>query len=231
MAVDHLEIYRSQAQQYEDLVAREDYRGQIWRTLQEICSWDDQVVFDLGTGTGRLMKILLPVARFVCGFDASADMLEVAWEGLARYRKGKWDLVLANHRQIPVAEGSADRLVSGWSLAYLALNQGPEWREIIQAAFDRYYQILRPGGVMVILETMGTGFTEPNPPEKLLDYYTFLENSGFQSTWIRTDYRFRSVSEAVERIKFFFGEELAREVQREKLSIVPECTGIWWKNL
>jgi hypothetical protein len=58
-------------------------------------------------------------------------------------------------------------------------------------------------------------------------YYTLLEDMGFSSTWIRTDYQFKSVQEAAELTGFFFGEELADRVAREKLVILPECTGIW----
>ncbi len=34
MAVDHLDIYRNQARQYDRLVAREDYQGNIWKNCR-----------------------------------------------------------------------------------------------------------------------------------------------------------------------------------------------------
>ncbi len=45
---------------------------------------------------------------------------------------------------------------------------------------------------MLIIETLGTGYAFPTPPEKLIPYYDFLEKSGFSFTWIRTDYQFSS---------------------------------------
>jgi hypothetical protein len=52
---------------------------------------------------------------------------------------------------------------------------------------------------------------------------------GFQRNWIRTDYRFTSVQEAVALTRFFFGDEMAQEVLANDSLIVPECTGIWWR--
>ena len=229
MAVDHLDIYRNQAQQYERLVAREDYQGNIWKTLQEICGWQDQVVLDLGAGTGRLSEIVLPQAKFVWSFDRSPAMLQVAREKQVNGRSGKWAVTLADHRHLPVAENSANRIISGWSLAYLALDKGPRWRAEIGATFERMFKILRPAGRIIILETMGTGYTEPAPPGILADYYSFLDDLGFHSTWIRTDYQFAFVEEAVELTRFFFGAELATEVAQKQWQILPECTGVWWK--
>ena len=229
MVVDHNEIYRNQAGQYERLVSREDYQGNIWKTLQEICDWHDKIVFDLGAGTGRLTELVLPKAAFVCGFDRSPGMLKVAGEKLVNGRYHNWGLAAADHRDIPVSVNTADRIISGWSLAYLALHQGPAWRKPAEAAFERLFKILRPGGKIVILETMGTGFTEPNPPDRLLPYFSFLKTLGFQSTLIRTDYQFALLDEAVELTRFFFGDELAAEVEQNNSTILPECTGVWWK--
>ena len=50
----------------------------------------------------------------------------------------------------------------------------------------------------------------------------------FSRVWIRTDYRFASLLEAVDMTRFFFGDELADRVASEGLVILPECTGIWW---
>jgi hypothetical protein len=49
--------------------------------------------------------------------------------------------------------------------------------------------------------------------------------------WIRTDYRFPSVKDAVEKTRFFFGEQMAQEVAGRNSEILPECTGIWYKGV
>ncbi len=58
----------------------------------------------------------------------------------------------------------------------------------------------------------------------------FLEDEyNFRSTWVRTDYQFDSVDEAVRQLDWFFGAELTDRVKDERWLVVPECTGIWWK--
>jgi hypothetical protein len=92
--------------------------------------------------------------------------------------------------------------------------------------------VLRPAGTIIIIETLGTGSTEPSPPhERLAAYYQMLEQEySFASTAIRTDYKFDSVQQASEVLGFFFGDEFAAWVTDQQSPIVPECTGIWWRT-
>jgi hypothetical protein len=94
---------------------------------------------------------------------------------------------------------------------------------------------LRPGGTIIIMETLGTGYEMPTPPDELVAYYAYLEGeAGFSSTWIRTDYLFESLAEAQALTSFFFGEEMVEKVVREAGQdhvVLPECTGIWWLDL
>jgi hypothetical protein len=92
---------------------------------------------------------------------------------------------------------------------------------------DECFRLLRPGGSLLIFETLGTGYETPHPPEHLKPYYTFLEGMGFDSTWIRTDYRFPNLKTARRLSTFFFGEKLGRLVFHNNWQVLPECTGIW----
>lgn len=91
-------------------------------------------------------------------------------------------------------------------------------------------RVLKPGGTIIIVETLGTGTETPTAPPFLADYYKLLEQRyGFSHRWIRTDYQFASVAEARESTEFFFGNGLAGLID-EKWRIVPECAGIWWMH-
>jgi SAM-dependent methyltransferase len=226
---EYKKIYHNEAQRYEALVSREDYQGNILPALLEINELDGRVIVEPGAGTGRLTKLLAPRVSFVYGFDISPAMLAVAREELARTEARNWALAVADHAHLPLPPNSADVIISGWSLCYLALDQPEPWREPLRAVFSRFEEILRPGGTIIILETMGTGHTTPNPPDFMGDYFGFLEELGFSSTWIRTDYRFESPEEAQALSRFFFGDELGDQVARSRSAVLPECTGIWWK--
>ena len=220
---DHLQIYRTQAARYERLVSREDYQGNIPAALDRIVSLAGADVVELGAGTGRLTRLLAPAAGRIQAFDLSPAMLRVAKSKLAQ-GGGRWQVAAADHRRLPVRTGTAQVVVSGWSICYLAGEQ-PE----LVRALGEMRRVLRPDGVIIILETLGTGYETPSPPDKLNAYYDYLERAGFFSTWIRTDYRFESLAEAETLAEFFFGPELARQVTERQQAVVPECTGIWWR--
>jgi ubiquinone/menaquinone biosynthesis C-methylase UbiE len=228
-------IYYEEAARYERLVAREDYQGNILPAMQEICASsglegpNGRTIIDSGAGTGRLTKLLAPYASFIYGFDLSAAMLVVARQELSRSAPQRnWALAVAGHEQLPLPEKTADLIICGWSLCYLALDQPRSWRDHLRGVIGRFQQFLRPGGIIIILETQGTGSATPHPPDNLHDYFDFLQELGFQSRWIRTDYEFASVQEAEDLTRFFFGDELARQVVEAGSVILPECTGIWW---
>jgi ubiquinone/menaquinone biosynthesis C-methylase UbiE len=144
-------------------------------------------------------------------------------------RVANWQLRVADHGRLPLPDGVADLALAGWSLCYAALDHPDRWRETLAQALGEMQRVLRPGGTCLIIETLGTGFETPHPPDALKDYLNYLVEAGFHSEWIRTDYEFESLAEAERLIQFFFGDELAAQTVREQWQILPECTGLWWK--
>jgi len=223
-------VYKKHADQYERLIQREDYQGNILREIEKLVLLKDLDVVDLGAGTGRLTRLLAPYVRTMRAFDNSAHMLEVAAKSLKKMGLTNWETGVADHRNIPARDNSSDLIVSGWSFCYLAVWGGEGWKSALDDGLKEIRRTLRPGGKVVIFETMGTGNEEPNPPEHLAGYYDWLAEVGFRSSWLRTDYQFASLDEAEELSTFFFGEEMGAKVVKEKWQILPECTGIWWRS-
>jgi len=91
---------------------------------------------------------------------------------------------------------------------------------------------LRKGGKSIIIETLGTNVSEPNPPEPILAYYyQSLESQlGYKKHVIQTDYDFTTVEEAARIMGFFFGEKMRTAILTEQLDRIQEFTGIWVKT-
>ncbi|MBT3189566.1 MAG: class I SAM-dependent methyltransferase [Anaerolineae bacterium] len=224
------EVYEKYADEYERLIQREDYQGNILRKIEHLVSLVDLDVVDFGAGTGRLTRLLAPRVRSIKAFDNSAHMLEVAAKSLRKMGLSNWATGIADHRQIPVEDDNTDLIVSGWSFCYLAVWGGDNWKSALEDGLKEMRRILRPGGMIIIFETMGTGHTSPQPPEHLTEYCAWLTEAGFGSSSFRTDYKFISLQEAETLSTFFFGEEMGIQVIQKNWRTLPECTGVWWQQ-
>ncbi len=221
------EIYAAQAARYDRLVSCEDYQGNILPAVRSLAALDGADVVEPGAGTGRLTGLLAPWVRGIRAFDLSPHMLGIARCKLAQTGLRNWQVAVADHRHLPVPAASTDLVVAGWSVCYLAVDYPQTWRRELERGLAEMRRVLRPGGSILLLETLGTGFETPHAPEPLRAYFAFLEAWGFESTWIRTDYRFTSLDEAEALARFFFGDALARQVVENGWVVLPECTGLW----
>jgi len=228
----HKEIYEGHASDYDALVSREDYEGNILRVLGRIVPLGGQDVLDLGAGTGRLATLLAPSVRSMLAFDISPHMLTLARDKLRRVGQGKrWLTVAADHRCLPIGARTSDLIVSGWSVSYVA-NWYPEsWRRELEKWMAEARRVLREEGHIVLFESLGTGNDSPLRLPHLEDFYDWLDEIGFVSTWIRTDYLFESEDLADELVGFFFGDEMKARIKRQQAITLPECTGVWWQQL
>ncbi len=228
MPPDQFAIYREQARRYENLVAHEDFQHNLAPALSAIRSFDQADWVEWGAGTGRLTELAASTARSIVALDASVAMLAVAADKLKQSKGVMWQVAVTEHRRAPLPDRCADIAIAGWTIIYLSSKFVPDWQGALRQAIGEMQRVLRPGGALIIIETLGTGWSEP---QRLYpDYYDFLENElGFQLKWIRTDYQFGSVDEAVDGLGFFFGKRFEQEIRDNQWSVVPECTGIWWK--
>lgn len=231
MSEQQKKIYQSEGDRYEALISREDYQGNIPRAIDEIIDVNGLDILDLGSGTGRLTLMLAPRANSIRAFDASAEMLRVCRERLLASGLSNWQVDVADHRQLPIPDHSADLVVSGWSVSYLAVWNEEKQTSELDIWLNEMKRVLRAGGTIVLFESLGTGNEEPIRLEHVESTYQWLDANGFEHKWIRTDYRFESVDEAADLAGFFFGEEMAVRIRENRSNILPECTGVWWKQV
>jgi ubiquinone/menaquinone biosynthesis C-methylase UbiE len=224
---DHESIYRKEAARYDALITKQPALQACIREIKPYAGLD---IVDVGAGTGRLAAVLAGEARSIVATDASEAMLSIAADKLTAAGHANWRTIAADMRKLPLAERSADLIVAGWSICYLGSSNNPSWEQDVDAVMVELKRVLRPGGTIVIFETMGTGFEQPNPPDFLLSYYSALtEKYGFSHKWIRLDYEFESAEQAEELTDFFFGEDRERaDGVGSDAAHVPECAGVWW---
>lgn len=231
MSDQQRKIYQSAGERYEALVSREDHQENIPRTIDKIIHVDELDMIDLGAGTGRLTLILAPRAKSIRAFDVSAEMLRVCRERLIASGLSNWRVDVADHRHLPVEDHSVDLVVSGWSVSYLAVWNPEQANQELDKWLIEMRRVLRQDGTIILFESFGTGNESPIRLEHVESTYQWLDANGFQSMWIRTDYQFESLDEAVDLAGFFFGEEMADRVREKRLVILPECTGVWWRKI
>jgi len=231
MSEKQRKIYQSEGDRYEALVSREDYQGNIPRAIDEIINVNGLDVLDLGAGTGRLTLLLGRRAKSIRAFDASAEMLRVCRERLIASGLSNWEVNVADHRQLPVPDHSIDLVVSGWSVSYLAVWNQENGKSELDKWFIEMKRVLREGGVIILLESLGTGNEQPVRLEHVESTYQWLDDNSFRNKWLRTDYQFASVEEAADLAGFFFGEAKTAQILETQSRILPECTGIWWRKV
>lgn len=232
MQEDHfIAIYKNRAAAYERMIAAEDVDEQLWPLLSRLVDFSGKRVVDLGSGTGRLPRLLHRHAGSGVALDLHAPML-LENRRQQQHAGFSWPLIQGDLHRLPLADGCAGVVSAGWAIGHFCDWYGEAWQTHVEAALSEMVRIARPGAGLLILETMGTGVLEPAPPTSgLAAYYTLLEEAwGFERYEIRTDYQFASVDEAVACTTFFFGEQLAQDIRRYGWRRVPEWTAVWLRN-
>lgn len=225
------EIYQSGAVSYHELVSREDYQNNLLPAILSIDPLREKDVIELGAGTGRLSCLIAPLVSHLFAGDRSLAMLKYSKWHLGALRLNNWHLSLESHLALPYKNNCADVVIAAWSFCYTAIDAGENWKNGLEKGLSEVNRILRPGGKVILIESLGTGFEKPHTPDVLVNYLRYLDKSGFKTTWIRTDYLFKDLAEAKELTTFFFGDQIMPLRETDKGVIVPECTGLWWKEI
>jgi ubiquinone/menaquinone biosynthesis C-methylase UbiE len=226
--VDYQTIYRDHADEYDELVSSEDHEGNLLPALAAVAPIDDATIVDVGTGTGRVARVLLPRAARVIGVEPSHAMLAVARARLGS--SSRVELHQGSADALPLPNEVADGAVAGWVFGHLRHWMPEGWRDSISRAVEEMRRVVKPGGSIVIIETLGTGTKNPAPPnDALAEYYAWLEGSmGFRRSQLRTDYAFADRETAARVAGFFFGDKITGSIEATESGVrIPECTGIW----
>lgn len=231
MMQDHfVNIYTHHAQEYHRLITPEDVDHNLLPALERITSFQGKRILDLGSGTGRLPLLVGQRARQMLCLDLHGDMLRENRVQRSQHQ-GEWHLMQGDMRMLPLPTAWADVATAGWAIGHFTNWYAAEWQLQIGRVLREMQRVVRPGGALIIIETLTTGSLSPAPPnERLARYYDWLENDwGFSRQEISTDYQFSSAEEAAGYIEFFF-PALAQKVRENNWARLPEWTGVWGKQ-
>ena len=222
------DIYHRHRVEYDRLVNAEDHERLLPAYLHTLADWRGKTVLEGGLGTGRVTAWFIDDVRRVVGCDREAHMLEAARERLARFAD-KLDLRVADNLDLPLLPEKAAVFIEGWSWGHAVVDGPGEVEAIAEALFAQVRKNLVPGGLVVLIETLGTNALSPAAPHpRLAEFYQLLQSRfGLRQTALSTDYRFASPAEAAEVLGFFFGDALAQAVRAAGSAVVPEWTGAW----
>lgn len=225
-------LYTDHVDAYEILVKHEDYQGNLIRSIQSIQPLDGFKGVEFGCGTGRISGLLAESVQMLVACDFTDAMLRVAQ---AKRRRSGWSnvhQVLADSRRMPFQNDWADFAIEGWAFLQIAVWNPDTWQFHLGHALGEMERLVRPGGRLILIETLGTGETIPRVPNSFRKVYDTLEEQyQFYPLALRTDYCFETKEQIRQVVVPLFGMEmLERSIKKGTGWVLPECTGIWWKE-
>jgi SAM-dependent methyltransferase len=167
---------------FDELAGRfgKDYvPGRSWKALAEalIKALNYRVVADLGAGEGTLSQLLAQRAEKVIAVDLSPKMVDYAQNLAIANGLCNVEFRIGDIENPPIDADSVDLAI---------LSQALHHAENPQKALDAAYQILRPGGCLIVLDLLQHHFSEARElyADRWLGFSeselaTMLEKSGF----------------------------------------------------
>lgn len=221
-------VYQQHPEDYDALVQAEDHDGALRALLRE--TWGDlcgRDALELGVGTGRVTRWMLRDGARVRGIEQSPAMVALARARLASEGFAVDALTVGDAYVERFAPSWAQVAVAGWVFGHAVAWHPEDWSARVRRAIDAMRAAVVPGGRVVVVETLGTGYEAPVVAPALAPYFDLLASEGFTRAWARSDYVFASASEAERLTRFFFGDAKGDCVRDAGSPRVPECTGVW----
>lgn len=195
-------LYRLEPELFARLVAAERIHPAVLEWLPRV----DRVV-EVGAGTGRLTTHLLTLCAHVVAVEPARSMREWLSTALSPHAMGQVDIVDGFFDALPVADASADLVVSCSALDLDTAHGG-------DAGLAEMERVCAPGGLVAVV-------WPPNHLDWLSAHgYTHLSFPG--SMWME----FRDTAEAIEMTEIFYPHAAAEVRARNTARVDYEVLGV-----
>jgi len=230
--IDFLDIFTNKSSKYDLLVSKEDINNNLLKAINEIIPLKDLTVAEFGAGTGRLSYQMSKHAKQIHSFDISPQMINTAIGKQKALAIQNINFSVSDHFSVPLGSNSVDLSIEGWAFNAMKLHSKEPLTKLYALAVNEMKRVTKPNHPLIIIETLGTLYEQPKNGILNSEANKFLEKDlEFNRKIIRTDYKFDSISEALDLMSFFFGEEAITYINEHQTIIIPECTGVWWKYI
>ena len=161
---DQMTIYHEHADQYDALTAHEDYRTAT--SFPRSRPSDRSITPTWSSGArapGGSRCWSRPYARSIIAGDRIAHMLDRAAAKLRSFDRLRWHVAVVDHRHVPRPDRCGRSRPRGLDAALSARHPTSETGSTptSRSVLAEMQRVLRPGGTIIIIETLGTGVTTP----------------------------------------------------------------------
>ncbi len=217
-------MYTEFADVYDRFADREWRDSPVYSAIDDIVGLDEQVVAEIGSGTGRSTLEFAKYARFVVGIEPETAMWRIASKNIERAGLTNIALLQGSVENMPIAPDSVDVAACVMSVAFIEPEGARQFVEQIGAT-------VKPGGSIVVVGlppqwyagelaevVLGESRTTPENGEGRQS--EVLSKLGFMHHDIDATQTFDAVEDAVAAYGFIFGRNAIQHLIENNMSSI-----------
>tara|TARA_Y100000310_G_C20692789_1_gene823436 strand:+ start:609 stop:1307 length:699 start_codon:yes stop_codon:yes gene_type:complete len=207
------EIYRDPTR-HDELVQYEDPDNNYFAAFLKEANFKNKKVLDIGAGTGRLTLLFAPIVKEIHALDIEESQVAFLKRKVKNQEIENVIPVVGSAEKLSFKNNSFDIVISSFTIG------GRDQKKAIQEIL----RVLKPGGKCIITDAHSGEFIElwenhSDPGIKaivLKQYHDLLKLHTFKTKLIKSNWRFPTVSKAVEQLGYVLGGHVGSYLEENK---------------